>query len=58
MRIILHFSLKFIISIFYYIFINNKLLDMSLEKMHGKGAKEWMQPKSEKAREYALDQII
>jgi len=31
---------------------------MSLEKMHGKGAKEWMEPKDEKAREYALDQII
>jgi len=31
---------------------------MSLEKMHGKGAKEWMQPKTKEAREYALDQII
>ena len=31
---------------------------MSLEKMHGKNAKEWMIPKSEKAREFALDQIL
>ena len=28
---------------------------MSLEKMHGKGAKEWMQPKSKEAREFARD---
>ena len=31
---------------------------MSLEKMHGKNAREWMIPKSEKAREFALDQIL
>ena len=31
---------------------------MSLEKMHGKNAKEWQIPKSDKAREFALDQIL
>jgi len=31
---------------------------MSLEKMHGKGAKEWQIPKNEEAREFALDDII
>jgi len=32
--------------------------NISLEKMHGRAAKEWRVPQNDKAREYALDEII
>ena len=31
---------------------------LSLVKMYGKNSKEWMQPRSARAREFALDMIL